>query len=83
MGERTSPTGSPRKTRPRTSTRTSRSRFGRSPDHQRVPLVLFHFEGRSYQEIASVLRVSLGKVKTDMHRGRKALKDRLEGGDAR
>lgn len=53
------------------------------PDHQRVPLVLFHFEGRSYREIASALRVSLGKVKTDMHRGRKALRDRLEGGDAR
>lgn len=44
------------------------------PDHQRVPLVLFHFEHRSYQDIATALGVSLGKVKTDIHRGREALK---------
>ena len=44
------------------------------PDHQRVPLVLFHFEGASYQEIADALRVSLGKIKTDIHRGREALR---------
>jgi RNA polymerase sigma-70 factor (ECF subfamily) len=43
------------------------------PDHQRVPLVLFHFEDRSYQEIASLTGVSLAKVKTDIHRGREAL----------
>jgi RNA polymerase sigma-70 factor (ECF subfamily) len=47
------------------------------PDHQRVPLVLFHFEDTSYQEIADTLRVSLGKVKTDIHRGREALRKRL------
>jgi RNA polymerase sigma-70 factor (ECF subfamily) len=46
----------------------------RLPDHQRVPLVLFHFEERSYQEIAATLGVSLAKVKTDIHRGREALK---------
>jgi len=51
----------------------------RLPDHQRVPLVLFHFEGKSYQEIASVLNVSLAKVKTDMHRGRDALRMLLTG----
>ena len=44
------------------------------PDHQRVPLVLFHFEGASYQQIAETLHVSLGKVKTDIHRGREALR---------
>jgi RNA polymerase sigma-70 factor (ECF subfamily) len=44
------------------------------PDHQRVPLVLFHFEGASYQQIADTLGVSLGKVKTDIHRGRDALR---------
>jgi len=47
------------------------------PDHQRVPLVLFHFEDASYQEIAALLGVSLGKVKTDIHRGREALKKHL------
>lgn len=44
------------------------------PDHQRVPLVLFHFEELSYQEIADSLGGSVGKVKTDIHRGREALK---------
>ena len=44
------------------------------PDHQRVPIVLFHFQGRSYQEIATLLGASLGKVKTDIHRGREALR---------
>jgi RNA polymerase sigma-70 factor, ECF subfamily len=44
------------------------------PDHQRVPLVLFHFEGVSYQAIADQLGVSLGKVKTDIHRGRETLR---------
>jgi len=47
------------------------------PDHQRVPLVLFHFEELSYQEIASKLRVSLGKVKTDIHRARERLRNEL------
>ena len=47
------------------------------PDHQRVPLVLFHFEDMSYQDIAASLGVSLGKVKTDIHRGREALKGLL------
>jgi RNA polymerase sigma-70 factor (ECF subfamily) len=44
------------------------------PDHQRVPLVLFHFEQASYQDIATLLGISLGKVKTDIHRGREALR---------
>jgi RNA polymerase sigma-70 factor (ECF subfamily) len=47
------------------------------PDHQRVPLVLFHFEDASYQEIAALLGVSLAKVKTDIHRGREALRRQL------
>jgi RNA polymerase sigma-70 factor (ECF subfamily) len=38
------------------------------PDRQRVPIVLFHFENKSYQEIAALLGVSLPKVKTDIHR---------------
>jgi RNA polymerase sigma-70 factor, ECF subfamily len=48
------------------------------PQHQRVPLVLFHFEDASYEEIARALRVSLAKVKTDIHRGRDALRRHLE-----
>ena len=40
------------------------------PDHQRVPLVLYHFEDMPYDEIAKILRVSLSKVKTDILRAR-------------
>lgn len=49
------------------------------PDHQRVPIVLFHFDGLGYDAIASALGVSLGKLKTDMHRGRLALRRQLTG----
>lgn len=47
------------------------------PDHQRVPLVLFHFDEMSYQEIADTLHVSMAKIKTDIHRARLALKRHL------
>lgn len=47
------------------------------PSHQRVPLVLFHFEQRPYDDIARLLGVTLGKLKTDMHRGRLALRQWL------
>jgi RNA polymerase sigma-70 factor (ECF subfamily) len=47
------------------------------PPAQRVPLVLFHFENKSYEEIAAQLKVTLAKVKTDIHRGREALKRKL------
>ena len=47
------------------------------PVHERVPLVLFHFEDMSYQEIASSLGVSVAKVKSDIHRGRACLKKEL------
>jgi RNA polymerase sigma-70 factor (ECF subfamily) len=50
----------------------------RLPDHQRVPLVLYHFEDLSYQRIADTLGVSIGKVKTDIHRGREALRRELK-----
>jgi RNA polymerase sigma-70 factor (ECF subfamily) len=48
------------------------------PAAQRVPLVLFHLEGLSYEDIAARLGVSLGKVKTDIHRGRDALRKKLQ-----
>jgi len=48
------------------------------PAAQRVPLVLYHLEGFSYEEIAERLEVSLAKVKTDIFRGREALRRRLQ-----
>ena len=44
------------------------------PEKQRVPLVLYHFENMSYNEIASHLKLSLSKIKTDIFRGRRTLK---------
>ena len=44
------------------------------PQDQRVPLVLFHIEEMSYKEIAKSLKISLSKVKVDIHRGRLALR---------
>jgi RNA polymerase sigma-70 factor (ECF subfamily) len=59
----------------------------RLPDHQRLPLVLYHFEELSYQEIAVRLNASLTKIKTDIRRGRAALLplllDGAGGGGAR
>ena len=43
------------------------------PSHQRVPLVLYHFEELPYDDIARKTGVSLAKVKTDILRARAAL----------
>ena len=48
------------------------------PADQRVPLVLYHFEEMSYDEIARQLGISLSKVKIDIHRGREALRQKLK-----
>ena len=49
-----------------------------TPD-QRTAIVLFDVEGYDYAEIAELTGVSLGTVKSRIHRGRLALRDRLEG----
>jgi len=48
------------------------------PEHQRVTLVLYHFEELSYEEIAAKLHASLAKIKTDIWRARAALMPLLE-----
>jgi len=49
-----------------------------TPD-QRAAIVLFDIEGYDYQEIADLTGVSLGTVKSRIHRGRLALRALLEG----
>jgi len=44
---------------------------------QRAAIVLFDVEGYDYAEIAEMTGVSLGTVKSRIHRGRLALRDRL------
>ena len=51
------------------------------PDHQRIPLVLYHFDELPYDEIARRTGVSLAKVKTDILRARAALAKILSRGD--
>ena len=48
-------------------------------DDQRTAIVLYDIEGYDYAEIADMTGVSLGTVKSRIHRGRLALRDRLEG----
>ncbi|MEW6524676.1 MAG: sigma-70 family RNA polymerase sigma factor [Bacillota bacterium] len=56
---------------------------GLPPDYRAV-IVLRHFQGLSYQEIANVLQLPLGTVKTRLFRAREVLRLRLEiAGDRR
>jgi len=44
----------------------------------RMVLVLRYYEGLSYEEIAALLKEPLGTVKTNIHRARSLLKEKLE-----
>jgi RNA polymerase sigma-70 factor (ECF subfamily) len=48
-------------------------------DDQRMAIVMFDVEGYDYAEIARLTGVSLGTVKSRIHRGRLALRALLEG----
>jgi RNA polymerase sigma-70 factor (ECF subfamily) len=49
------------------------------PDMYKIPIVLYHQQGLSYQEIADIIDEPLSKVKNRIFRGRKMLKDALIG----
>jgi RNA polymerase sigma-70 factor (ECF subfamily) len=46
---------------------------------QRAALVMREIEGRPYQEIAEILKVSVGSVESLVFRARRALREQLEG----
>ncbi len=52
--------------------------LARITDDQRTAIVLFDVEGYDYHEIAGMTGVSLGTVKSRIHRGRLALRGLLE-----
>jgi RNA polymerase sigma-70 factor (ECF subfamily) len=47
------------------------------PGRYRVAIVLRHMEGLDYDEIAQIMNLPLGTVKTFMHRGREQLREIL------
>ena len=48
------------------------------PDYQRAMIVLYHTEGLSYEEIADVLALPIGTVKSRLNRARLTLREKLE-----
>ncbi len=48
------------------------------PEKYRAPIILRDIEGRTYEEIASVLRLGLGTTKSRISRARKLLKEKLK-----
>lgn len=49
------------------------------PVKYRTPIILRDIEGRSYDEIASILELGLGTTKSRISRGRALLKEKLKG----
>jgi RNA polymerase sigma-70 factor, ECF subfamily len=48
------------------------------PDQQRAVFVLFHYEGRSLREVAEVMDMPEGTVRSSLHRARRKLRDRIQ-----
>lgn len=48
--------------------------FTALPDKLRLPMVLFYLEGRGLQEIADILRLPIGTVKSRLARGREQMR---------
>ena len=48
------------------------------PDYQRTMVILYHTEGLAYDEIAEVLSLPIGTVKSRLNRARLMLREKLE-----
>ena len=55
-----------------------RNALDQLPDEQRLPLLLFYTEQKPYEEIASLLSLPMGTVKSRISRGRIALKKLMD-----
>jgi RNA polymerase sigma factor (sigma-70 family) len=49
----------------------------RLPEKYRLPLLLFHLEGRSIEEIAALINLTISTVGTRLSRGREILRNRI------
>ncbi|HXW76102.1 MAG TPA: sigma-70 family RNA polymerase sigma factor [Candidatus Eremiobacteraceae bacterium] len=63
--------------------RTVRDALGDIPERMRTALALRYFKHMEYQEIADTMQVSLGNVKTLIHRGKAALAKALDVAETR
>jgi RNA polymerase sigma-70 factor (ECF subfamily) len=59
-----------------------RRALGLLPTEQREVVLLIGLEGISYGEAADILGISIGTVKSRLSRGRRALRNLMEGGSA-
>ncbi|MDO8589171.1 MAG: sigma-70 family RNA polymerase sigma factor [Armatimonadota bacterium] len=48
------------------------------PDYQRIMVLLYHTESKSYEEIADIMNLPIGTVKSRLNRARLALREKLE-----
>lgn len=48
------------------------------PEYQRIMVLLFHTQGKSYDEIAEIVGLPIGTVKSRLNRARLALREKLE-----
>ena len=48
------------------------------PEYQRTMVVLYHLQQKSYEEIAEIMNLPLGTVKSRLNRARLALKEKLQ-----
>jgi len=48
------------------------------PEKYRAPVVLRDVEGKSYEEVAAILKLGLGTTKSRISRGRKILREKLQ-----
>lgn len=51
---------------------------GDLPEYQRIMVLLYHTQGHSYEEIAQIVGLPIGTVKSRLNRARLALKEKLE-----
>ena len=54
--------------------------IGKLKENQRLAVILYYYEGYSVKEIASIMEVTQGTVKSRLGRARKILKQYLEEG---